>query len=284
MGMRPLCYLLLLWLHSKGRWQNGGALLSWVMYMYIYVYVYTCKHICMYLDMCVHVHVCTCMHVRVYISVLVRVYFAAMMHAFTLMTSSNGNIFRVTGPLWGESTGHRWIPLTKASATELWYFLWSTPWINGWVYNRDAVDLRGHRAHYDVIVMIIVLSLRTSTKFRYSVWFVLRAAPLVRAQIKLYWQAQWVRIRSPPIVINEHVVLFNYSMFTTLFWSESTALNHEWILHIQLSNTEPHACLSLVKEGIPQGCGHCPLWNKREQLGSFWTSLYGVSMLKWVKD
>ena len=30
------------------------------------------------------------------------------------MTSSNGNSFRVTGPLWGESTGHRWIPLTKA--------------------------------------------------------------------------------------------------------------------------------------------------------------------------
>ena len=24
----------------------------------------------------------------------------------------NGNIFRVTGPLWGEFTGHRWIPLT----------------------------------------------------------------------------------------------------------------------------------------------------------------------------
>ena len=31
------------------------------------------------------------------------------------MTSSNGNIFRVTGPLWGEYTGHWWIPLTKAS-------------------------------------------------------------------------------------------------------------------------------------------------------------------------
>ena len=29
------------------------------------------------------------------------------------MTSSNGNIFRVTGPLCGEFTGHRWIPLTK---------------------------------------------------------------------------------------------------------------------------------------------------------------------------
>ena len=27
-------------------------------------------------------------------------------------------------------------------------------WINGWVNSRDAGDLRRHRAHYDVIVMI----------------------------------------------------------------------------------------------------------------------------------
>ena len=44
-----------------------------------------------------------------------------------MMTYSNGNIFRVTGPLCGEFTGHRWIPLTKASDTELWCFLWSVP-------------------------------------------------------------------------------------------------------------------------------------------------------------
>ena len=37
------------------------------------------------------------------------------------------NIFRVTGALCGEFTGHRWIPLTTASDAELWYFLWSTP-------------------------------------------------------------------------------------------------------------------------------------------------------------
>ena len=43
------------------------------------------------------------------------------------MTSSNGNIFRVTGPLCGEFTGHRWIPITKASDAELWCFLWSAP-------------------------------------------------------------------------------------------------------------------------------------------------------------
>ena len=43
------------------------------------------------------------------------------------MTSSNGNIYRDTGPLWGESTGDRWIPLTKASDAELWRFLWFAP-------------------------------------------------------------------------------------------------------------------------------------------------------------
>ena len=42
-----------------------------------------------------------------------------------MMTSSNGNIFRVTGPLRGEFTGHRWIPRKKASDAELWCFLWS---------------------------------------------------------------------------------------------------------------------------------------------------------------
>ena len=44
-----------------------------------------------------------------------------------MVTSSNGNIFRVTGPMCGEFTGHRWIPLTKATDAELRYFLWFTP-------------------------------------------------------------------------------------------------------------------------------------------------------------
>ena len=44
-----------------------------------------------------------------------------------LSTSSNGNIFRVTGPVCGEVTCHLWIPLTKASDAELWCFLWSAP-------------------------------------------------------------------------------------------------------------------------------------------------------------
>ena len=34
-----------------------------------------------------------------------------------MMTSSNGNIFRVTGPLCGEFTGRRWIPNTQRPVT-----------------------------------------------------------------------------------------------------------------------------------------------------------------------
>ena len=46
-------------------------------------------------------------------------------HRYSMMMSSNGNIFRVTGHLCGEFTGPRWIPRTKASDAELGCFLWA---------------------------------------------------------------------------------------------------------------------------------------------------------------
>ena len=89
-----------------------------------------------------------------------------------MMTSSNGNIFHITGLLCGEFTGHRWIPLTKASDTELWCCLWSAPWINNWVNNRKAGDLRRHRAHYDVIVMYMLLQLMSVSYKRPLSWMI----------------------------------------------------------------------------------------------------------------
>ena len=74
-----------------------------------------------------------------------------------MMTSSNGNIFRVTGHLCGKFLGHRWIPRTKASDAELWVFCMICTWINGWVNNRETGDLWRHLAHYDVTVMDVVL-------------------------------------------------------------------------------------------------------------------------------
>ena len=70
------------------------------------------------------------------------------------MTSSNENIFRVTGLLCEEFTGHRWIgefpaqrPVTRNF--EVFFDLR----LNQQLSNGDAGDLRRHRAHYDVIVM-----------------------------------------------------------------------------------------------------------------------------------
>ena len=60
----------------------------------------------------------------------------------------------VTGPLWGESTGDRWIPLTKASDARLCCIHWSA---TGQTVEQswDAGDLIRHHIHYDVTVMFI---------------------------------------------------------------------------------------------------------------------------------
>ena len=70
-----------------------------------------------------------------------------------MMTSSNGNIFRVTGPLCGEFAGHRWIPLTKGQWRGALMFSLICAWTNSWVNNWDAGDLRRQRSHYYVTVM-----------------------------------------------------------------------------------------------------------------------------------
>ena len=74
--------------------------------------------------------------------------------SFRMMTSSNGNIFHVTGHLCGEFTSHRWIPCTKGQWRGALMFSLICAWMNGWVNNGEAVYLRRHRAHYDVIVML----------------------------------------------------------------------------------------------------------------------------------
>ena len=58
---------------------------------------------------------------------------------YSLMTSSNGNIFRVTGPLCWEFTGEFHHKSQRPGALML---------------SKQSGDLRRHRAHYDVTVMV----------------------------------------------------------------------------------------------------------------------------------
>ena len=63
----------------------------------------------------------------------------------SMMTSSNGNIFHVTGPLWRGSTGG--FPSQMPWHGALMFSL-ICAWTNGCANHRD------HHAHYDVTVMI----------------------------------------------------------------------------------------------------------------------------------
>ena len=50
-------------------------------------------------------------------------------------------IFRVTGPLWGESIGHQWIHLIKASNAELWLYIYGPEQTIETPAVRDAMSL-----------------------------------------------------------------------------------------------------------------------------------------------
>ena len=74
----------------------------------------------------------------------------------TMMTSSNGAFSALLVLCVGNSPVTGAFPTRKASDAELWCFLRS--WTNGSANNRDAGDLRRHRAHYDVNVNVMQYS------------------------------------------------------------------------------------------------------------------------------
>ena len=69
------------------------------------------------------------------------------------MTSSNENIFRVTGHLCREVTGEFPAQRPVMRSFDVFFDLRLN---NGWVNNHEAGDLRRHHAHYDVIVMLFI--------------------------------------------------------------------------------------------------------------------------------
>ena len=82
-----------------------------------------------------------------------------------------GNNYDVHGPWWrhqmetfsallalfvGNSPVTDEFP-SQRPMTRSFMFSLTCAWIDGWVKNREAGDLRRHRAHYDVIVMSLLL-------------------------------------------------------------------------------------------------------------------------------
>ena len=70
-------------------------------------------------------------------------------------------------------------------------------WINGWVSNREAGDLRRHRVHYDVIAMRcsdFVHSLGPVSYFLLYFWLYVRlhiaTDTIHETQLYIYWDSQ----------------------------------------------------------------------------------------------
>ena len=172
------------------------------------------------------------------------------------MTSSNGHIFRGTGPLCRECTGHWWIPLTKASNAELWCFLWSVAWINHWVNNHEAGDLRCHRVHYDVTVMCRgkVVDRTSDIQLILHLWMKLIKADLDR-QILI-----WIRA-----FLSTAFICFNY-LLVFLSWQFSflgkDAMIDHFILESELIPTASFWFhLAVVAYGLFVGrCHDCFLY------------------------
>ena len=65
-----------------------------------------------------------------------------------IMMSWHGDVFRVTGLLWGESTGHRWwVPLNKWLVIRGFDVALMHAWTWSWANNQVAGDLRRQDAH-----------------------------------------------------------------------------------------------------------------------------------------
>ena len=129
------------------------------------------------------------------------------------MTSSNGNILRVTGLLvWGIDR----LPVNcshKGQWRGIFMFSMICAWGNSWVNNEDAGDLIRHCAHYNVIVMLIIffddLILDIITFFSsqcvsrqkiINIKTVLKIRTICNAQDlwKLAWSCKQSRLSCPP--------------------------------------------------------------------------------------
>ena len=132
----------------------------------------------------------------------------------------------------------------KASDAKLWCFFICT-WINCWVKNCEAGDMRRHRAHYDVILM----------------W-------LCPSKLCL------------PLDLS-----FLYLFKCFYIWQRIMKINHESVWDLNLIITNLYMDITRHRRapncGITAGSSHkrvlCPLWNFQLGLAPIWS--YGIFFL-----
>ena len=94
-----------------------------------------------------------------------------------MITSSNGSIFRITGPLWRKPPVIGGFPSQRRVTWSLIFSLVCAS-TNGWSNNRDAGELRRHRAHYEASVMVLTWHYLRRGNWKVKSWIVLTSDPL----------------------------------------------------------------------------------------------------------
>ena len=133
-----------------------------------------------------------------------------------MMTSSDGNIFRVTGYCAGNSP---MIFPHKGQWRRSLIFSLNCAWINGWVNNGEAGDLKCHRAYYDVILIVVA-----------------------RSSVLNHWG----------IVTRDDAVVFGQNWFRQ--WgvaSYEPSLDHQERISIKFSSTYDHVLYQNASKHVP---------------------------------
>ena len=138
-----------------------------------------------------------------------------------MMTSWNGNIFRVTGPFWRDSIVHRWIPLkmpvTRSHMYDVFFDVrlnkwlskhsrhrgFETPWCSLWRHCNDSVYAYNKLApHY----MSTLDHSRIDSYLLNSVYDKLEYSPR-RCQCQWMKQTQWLYIRFIKLLLKSVAVI-----------------------------------------------------------------------------
>ena len=114
-------------------------------------------------------------------------------------------------------------------------------WINVWVNNREASDLRRYRAHRDVIVMIVWV-----TDWLQTVEWAMYAPHVACVNIPAMHNSVWVKTNSnvsSPVVYNSNPTLpVFYTPLSLYTWTKTK--NH---CVIKTSNVTPHVKLTMPR-------------------------------------
>ena len=173
------------------------------------------------------------------------------------MTSSNGNIFRSTGHLCGEFTGHRWIPRTQRPVTRsidvffdlrfnrrlskqsrCWWF--KTPSRPLWRHCNGVTQLYRHLACWATCLYFTITRYRYTTAF-YSALppsYCSHGRPMVATQIL---KALYVVIERLCSIVNERIASWLIYVENFMF----VLICYYSALHIELIDVGPPTLLTL---------------------------------------